>query len=265
MDIQKQLREKYENLQKGKSNDGGGGDTPFMQLQDGDNFVRVLPSKDPENVPFYAETALHYLKPLNKVVHCTRKIDKNCPICDLYYEIWGEVNAMQDNTSKEGERLKSVARAIKPNDRYFVNVVNRADESVKILSAGKKLFTKFMDTIFDVDYGDITDLENGYDYRINKENVAGTNGQTYANYDKSNPRPKSCKAGTDAQVASWMESLHDLHGQAKYPEYEVLKDMASSLRLIAFPERPVVGNPVNSSEFSPTTIEDDNELADYLG
>jgi hypothetical protein len=105
-----------------------------------------------------------------------------------------------------------------------MNVVDRRDESVKILSVGQKLFGKVLDCFFDEDFGDITDLKEGWDFKIVKD----TQGQ-WPNYDKSSPKPKQSEAGSDAQTATWMDELHDIHGLVKIADYDELKGLMMEL------------------------------------
>ena len=66
---------------------------------------------------------------------------------------------------KEDETL---ARSIKPRARYYMNALDRENGGVKILSVGVILFNKIIATILDEDYGDITDPQNGFDFKIVK-------------------------------------------------------------------------------------------------
>jgi hypothetical protein len=216
-----QLRKKYAEI-----NNPGGGDnsdflSKFFMMDEGTSVVRVLPAKDEANQEFYAETAIHRLN--DKNYHCPRVKGDKCPACDTYYNMWKEINSIGKETPK-GKELADLARQIKARKRYYMNVVDRRDESVKILSVGQKLFGKVLDCFFDEDFGDITDLKEGWDFKIVKD----TQGQ-WPNYDKSSPKPKPSPAGTDAQNAKWMDELHDIHGLVKVAEYDELKGLMMEL------------------------------------
>ena len=216
-----QLRKKYAEI----NNPGGGGKSDFLSkffmMDEGTSVVRVLPAKDEANQEFSAESALHRLNAKN--YHCPRVKGDKCPACDTYYNMWKEINAIGKETPK-GKELADLARQIKARKRYYMNVVDRRDESVKILSVGQKLFGKVLDCFFDEDFGDITDLKEGWDFKIVKD----TQGQ-WPNYDKSSPKPKQSPAGTDAQNAQWMDELHDIHGLVKVAEYDELKGLMMEL------------------------------------
>ena len=171
------LRRKHEQL-------NGGGTTSnnsdflnkFYQIPEGSNAVRILPGKDDDH-EFYAETKIHRVTGPDgntKNYHCRKVHGEACPLCDLYYGLW-------KTGKKEDEDL---ARQIKPRARYYMNILDRNSGDVKILSVGVILFKKIIAAMLDEDFGDITDLDNGHDFKIIKE----MEGQ-WPKYDQSAPRP----------------------------------------------------------------------------
>ena len=240
-----ELRKKYEQI-----NNQGSGNQDFLKkffmMADGTSYVRVLPSKD-EETNFYSEASIHRIN--DKNYHCPREKGNKCPLCDTYYGLWKQVNELgKDNPSSK--IYIDTARQIKARKRFYMNVIDRRDESVKILSVGQKLFSKILDAFFDEDYGDITDVKEGWDFKIIKEQIGG-----FPNYDKSAPRPKTSEAGSDAQVATFMDELHDIQGLVKLPEYDELKTLAMEIEAISRPERPA---PDRSS--SPSTESDGGDF-----
>jgi hypothetical protein len=187
----------------------------FIQLQEGTNSIRLLPGKD-EDTLFYAETKIHRVPNGDgqvKNVHCRKIHGEPCPLCDTYYSLWKEPNKDED-----------LARQIKPRSRYYLNVVDRETGDVKILSIGVILFKKIIAAMLDEDFGDITDLATGHDFKI----VKIMEGQ-WPKYDQSSPRPKSSEAGSKAEIAAWMDSLHDVHALVKLEDYEDVKKAAQAL------------------------------------
>ena len=159
------IRAEFEKLQASEKG-GGGGDfiNNFYQIPEGDSTVRILPRNEgwDDHKQFYAETKIHRVPIGNgqtKNVHCLKTHDEPCPLCDAYYALW-----------KAPYNNEDLARQIKPRARYYMNVVDRQDEDspVKILSVGIILFKKIINTILDEDFGDITDVETGRDFRLNK-------------------------------------------------------------------------------------------------
>ena len=219
------------------ANPSSGGDTSFLdnflQLQEGNNVVRLLPGKD-EDTPFYAETKIHRITGADSKIrnmHCRKIHGEKCPLCDLYFSLW-KTGVADDET---------LARQIKPRSRYYMNVVDRESDKVKILSVGIMLFQKILNTILDEDYGDITDLSNGHDFKI----IKIMEGQ-WPKYDQSQPRPKPSEAGSKSEIAEWMDTLHDVHGLVKFEEYEDMVNVTEeitpvSLRSKEYEDTPEVG------------------------
>ena len=240
-----ELRKKYDQIQKAQSGGGGNDDflKKFFMMDEGTSIIRVLPSPEGSEDEFYAETAIHRIN--DKNYHCPRVKGHDCPICDLYYRLWKVEGPMKDEA-------QDLARQIKPRKRYYMNVIDRRDESVKILSMGMKLFGKILDCFFDEDYGDITNLSKGWDFKVVKD----TQGQ-WPSYDKSAPKPKQSAAGSDHQIAEWMDELHDIHGLVKLPEYDELKNLAMEM------EGLVTGRPTGNVSAPDTDSSDDSD-EDYI-
>jgi hypothetical protein len=211
------LQEKYEQLTKVPGATTGKNDflAQFMQLQMDTNVVRILPWRD-ESKEFYAETSIHRV-PMSKHdldgqarnIHCIKLIGQKCPACDFYFNLW--------KTGKPED--EAIARKLRARERYYMNVLNRETNEVKILSVGKKLFSSIVAAMMDSDYGDITNVKTGHDFKIVKE-MSGE----YPNYDKSAPRPKPEPLGTDAEIAEIMDQLHDVHNLVKHQEYSDIKN-----------------------------------------
>jgi len=227
------LRQKYEEINK---KPGGSGDflDKFLMMDEGSTNVRILPWKNDED-GFYAESGIHRINDTN--YHCPRVKGDPCPLCDLNHRLWQTKN----------DANIEIAREIKARKRYYMNVVDRRDGKVKILSMGIKLFSKILDAFLDEDFGDLTNLKEGWDFKIVKEKSG-----PWPSFDKSAPRPKSTPAGTDAESATWMDEIHDIHGLVKIADYETLKNLAMQ----------ITGTP-DSGSSEPKT-EDSGGDEDYL-
>jgi len=239
----KKLKEQYEKM----NSTGGDFYEKFFQMGDGEASVRFLPW-DRDDREFYAESAIHRID--GKNYHCPGVENKECPLCKTYRSIWEKINRIGKDTA-EGKRLQQVARGIKANSRFYLNAVDRRDGKVKILSAGKRLFSKILSIFIDEDYGDLTDLKSGWDFKIVREQVAG-----FPNYDKSAPRPKQTPAGSDAEIATWMEELHDIHSLIKIADYEELSLISKEIMSV------VSGGSSGLEDSSDNDQEDDSD--DYL-
>ena len=214
------LRLKHEQLNNPQSGNNTDFLKKFYQIPEGTNAVRILPWKDDEK-EFYAETKIHRVTGPDGNVknhHCRKIHGESCPMCDLYYALW-------KTGRKEDEDL---ARQIKPRARYYMNILDRESGEVKILSIGVILFKKIIGAMLDEDFGDITDIEAGHDFKIVKE----MDGQ-WPKYDKSAPRPKSSPLGSKSEIATSMDTLHNIHELVKLEDYEDVKNAAALLTSVA--------------------------------
>ena len=237
-----ELRRKHEELSgTAKANSNQSFLDSFLRLEEGTNLIRILPWKD-EDKQFYAETKIHRVEMndgMAKNFHCRKVHNKECPLCDTYYALW------KKSTDKDDE-FANKARLIKARERYYMNVVSRTDngdQPVKILSVGVMVFKKIIGTMLDEDFGDITDLQSGHDFKIVKV-MEGM----WPKYDQSQPRPKPEVAGSDKSIAVWMDSLHDIHALVRLEEYTAVKEAAEAV----FPlteNRPVESSGEEDNEY----------------
>ena len=210
------LRAKHEQLNNPQSGNNADFLQKFYQIPEGTNAVRVLPWRDDEK-EFYAETKIHRVPQPDgnvKNIHCRKIHGEKCPMCDLYFGLW--------KTGRQED--EDLARKIKPRARYYMNILDRESGDVKILSVGVILFKKIIGAMLDEDFGDITDVESGHDFKIVKE----MEGQ-WPKYDQSAPRPKSSELGSKAEVAATMDSLHEIHALVKLEDYEDVKKATDML------------------------------------
>lgn len=221
-----ELRKKYE---KDKIKSSGGDNDKWLSLEEGEEVTtRILPFGEGIG-DFFFETGIHYIN--DDKYACPRKTPSNesddCPICDAYFRVWDDINALGGKDNPEAKPLLQLQKGLRPSSRYYFNVVDRRDGKVKLLSQGFKIYTKIMDTMFDEDFGVVHDVNEGWDFKIKLEKVDG-----YNNFDKSKFRPKATKAGTDAEIATWLDERHDLNDIIKNPDYEELKLAAEQINSV---------------------------------
>ena len=230
------LKEKYNQINRVPSKDNEDFLKKFLMMDEGETIVRVLPWKD-DTKEFYSETGIHRINDRNH--HCPKVQGGECPMCDLSFKLWN---------TKDASNM-DLARQIKARKRFYLNAVERSTGDVKILSMGIKLFTKILNCFFDEDYGDITNFTEGHDFKINKDK----SGQ-WPDYSESAPKPKPTVLGTDMEIATYMDSLHDIHGLIRVATYEDLKKLTLEITGEDIPEATPVVEAAESQE--------DNE--DYL-
>jgi hypothetical protein len=146
-----------------------------------------------------------------------------CPICWQYSKLWKESEKCD---AAEAEALQNEARAIKPVERYYYNVMvreqtnpstNKIEYNVgpKILSVGRKLH-KFIISKMVGDkelkipgLGNVAHVTEGYDFKLVKQMTKSGN-NTYPNYDKSFFDKEQSPLGNPDEVEQWLANLHDL-------------------------------------------------------
>lgn len=246
-----QLRKKYEELNKTGKKDGEQGDSNFITLDEGTTQVRILPSKD-ETKPFFAETKIH--RPIidGKVLnmHCRKIHGEPCPLCELYFSLWKTKN-------KDDEAL---ARKIKPTLRYYMNAIDRRDGKVKIFSVGTILFKIILGAVMDKDYGDVTDLNEGFDFKVTKVMEKGSDGQVWPKYSESKFRPVREPAAKSAQEkAALLEQMHDIYSLVKLEEFDYVNGIAETLKA-----KKVTVNSERKDKTTESTEDDDSEYLKKL-
>jgi len=208
----------------------------FVKMPERDGFVllRIMPRKN-KNTQAWCATRVHTLSNpdtrAKKTYHCPRKLeytDKgprwmgDCIICKYYSDLWQKSEKLD---GKAKEDLQNQARAIKPVERYYYNVIVRSEKDKdgnikknvgpKIFSCGKTTHAKIMNAMKGDEaagekaLGDITHPLNGRDFRVVKKVVKGGGGMEYPNYDNSkfeDPSP----AGSIDDIKNWLDNLHDL-------------------------------------------------------
>ncbi len=203
----------------------------FVQMPESDGLVvvRILPSRTNRVRDLFCSTRLHTIN--GKRVHCRREIvgehwKGNCPVCDYYNYLWAESDK-KPKDSDEQNALRTEARGLKPNERYYYNVIvkdqkgsfrnnqpNRIGVPL-ILSVGKQVHARILRAILGSEedmeepLGEIYDMESGRDFKILKKNKKDADGRVFPFYEESkflDPSP----AGSPDQIAQWLETMHDL-------------------------------------------------------
>lgn len=169
----------------------------FFGPKEGRNLIRILPPVG-EMEFFFQSVGRHYMPPDGKKsVYCpsfTSDGELPCPVCEL-------VNDLR----AAGE--KKLADELRVRRSFWMNVVNRDDEKtgVGIYTPGIIVFSELSSLITDPDYGDITDVLNGYDIIIEK---SGSGRDTEYHVK---PRPKVTPLCEDEdQLEKWLSSAKDL-------------------------------------------------------
>lgn len=221
----------------------------FLQLDVGDNDVRILPAEDEEE-SFFVETKIHRVPngQYTKNIHCLKVFGKACPICDLYFDLWKEHNAIVGKNKKQDTKFSLAARPLRAGERYYMNVLSRASSEVKILSVGKKLMDKIIGDILTIDADEsvfMLDTQKGYDYKIKKSMLG-----EYPDYSQSSAaRKASAVANSPTAIKAALSARHDLKALLREETYETVKTIADEIRTTIYGSSLPVENgstPMNS-------------------
>ena len=201
--VEKKLASKGTNLDKlrqafkAQQDEGGGGNYNWWKPQWQDNVVRILPAMDPEDV-FFHPTARHRVN--GEFYYCLKyDVDpetgrgKKCPICEARTRLFrsGDVD------------LIKIAKDIKAKKQFLMNLIDRASEDparVYVYAAGVKIYNKIVSTMLDDDI-DITDVDNGFDFIVKKEEGPKSEAGQFPAYDNSRAKRKSEPLHKDPEVA----------------------------------------------------------------
>ena len=215
----------------------------FVKLPEKAGFVtmRLIPKK--KGTKLYCATRVHTLynptTKQKKTYHCPKELVQTergprwqgeCIICKYYSDLWQQSEGL---SGKAQEDLQNRARAIKPVERYYYNVIVRSEKDKdgnviknagpKIYSCGKTVHAKIMRAIVgdekagEKPLGDVTNPTNGRDFRVVKK-IKGD----YPNYDESkfeDPSP----AGTPEELEKWLDNLNDLSALRRLSTPDELK------------------------------------------
>jgi hypothetical protein len=203
----------------------------FVRMPDGKGSVvlRILPPAHDgmfgrDDNPFFQTTRIHKVN--GKSLHDPREkvngkwVGEN-PIGDYLRWLWKE---SEQSSPDERDRMQALYRELKPIDRYYYNVIVRAetdengnvkkDVGPKILSVGKTVHEAILRGILgdkemnQPKLGDVTDFKTGRDFKLVKT-IRKSGENTYPNYESSHFLDES-PAGDPEQCKQWMENLHDL-------------------------------------------------------
>ncbi len=130
---------------------------PMWKIPEGESRVRILPPwSEAGDIAF--ECKSHWrIPPNDRMVNCLTVINKECPICELVKELRSRGKA--EMASKFGAK-KSI----------YYNVIIRGEEEkgVQIMRSGIQLYENILSYLYDEEYGDITDIDEGSDITIER-------------------------------------------------------------------------------------------------
>ena len=173
--------------------------------------IRFVPSKINKDNPFQ-EIFMHYGVGKYPIVALTN---------------WGEDDPIVDFTKKLRKSSESenwrLAKQLDPKMRVFAPVIVRGEENkgVRLFEFSKTIYMELLSIADDEDYGDFTDINQGFDFVVNATKVQDRPGFALS----VRPKPKQTPLSSDAsQITTWLENQPILLEERYKYTYEKLKE-----------------------------------------
>jgi hypothetical protein len=180
--------------------------TQWKPKSEGKYQIRIVPSKLDKSNPF-REVYLHYGYAKFPIYALTNGGEKD-PIVEFSKQLRG---------TNDRENW-SLAKKLDPKMRVFAPVIVRGEEDkgVRLWEFGKEIYLQLLGLAEDEDYGDFTDINEGFDFTL--EAVMGDIGGRQGLKSSIRPKRKTSPLSEDAsQIETWLEEQPDiLEMQAKF-------------------------------------------------
>jgi len=186
--------------------------------------IRIVPSKLDKSNPF-KEVMVHYGFSKFPIYSLTNWGEKD-PIVEFAKQLRG-------TNDKSNWTL---AKKLDPKMRIFAPVIVRGEEDkgVRLWEFGKEIYLQLLGLAEDDDYGDFTDINEGFDFTL--EAVMGDIGGRQGLKSSLRPKRKTSTLSDDVtQVESWLENQPDiLELQGKFKKS--FDDLKTILQTFLSPE-----------------------------
>ena len=214
MDLNK-IKSRLENLnQASKPKTGEKKDYTLVYWKpkaEGKYQIRFVPSKLNKDNPFQ-EVFMHYGVGKYPIVALTN---------------WGEDDPIVDFTKKLRKSSESenwrLAKQLDPKMRVFAPVIVRGEEDkgVRLFEFSKTIYMELLSIADDEDYGDFTDVAEGFDFVVNASKVQDRPGFALS----LRPKPKQSQLSSDAsQIQTWLDNQPILLEERYKYTYDKLKE-----------------------------------------
>ena len=183
--------------------------------QEGKYQIRFVPSKLNSTNPFQ-EVYMHYGVGKYPVVALTNWKEED-PVVDF-------VKKLRTTSDSENWRL---AKKLEPKLRIFAPVIVRGEEEkgVRLFEFSKTLYMELLSIADDEDYGDFTDVAQGFDFVVTATKVVDRLGFSTS----LRPKPKQTPLSKDAsQIETWLEKQPLLLEERYKYTYDKLKEELQS-------------------------------------
>jgi hypothetical protein len=134
------------------------------------------------------------------------------------------INKLKTDGSKESYEL---AKKLYPKMRCYAPVIVRGEEDkgIRIWAFGKTLYQNILNIMLDEDFGDITDVQSGFDLKITCTKAPG---KQFAD-TSIRPRNKSTAlADTPAQIQKLLDTMPDTSEMFETKSYKELENIVNA-------------------------------------
>jgi hypothetical protein len=214
--------------------------------QEGKYQIRFVPSKLNKDNPFQ-EVFIHYGVGKYPIVALTNWGEKD-PIVDFTKEL-------RKKSDSENWRL---AKKLDPKMRVFAPVIVRGEEDkgVRLFEFSKTIYLELLSIADDEDYGDFTDVAQGFDFIVNASKVQDRPGFALS----LRPKPKQTTLSKDvSQVENWLENQPILLEERYKYTYEKLKDELRNF--LTEGEDEITSEPASGFDGDTTEVKDDKKFS----
>ena len=173
--------------------------TLWKPKTEGKYEIRIVPSKFDKKNPF-KEVYLHYGFSKFPIYALTNWGEKD-PIVEFAKQLRGT----NDRANWQ------LAKKLDPKMRVFAPVIIRGEEDkgVRLWEFGKEIYMQLLALAEDEDYGDFTDINEGFDFTL--EAVMGDIGGRQGLKSSIRPKRKNSPLSKDAsQIETWLEEQPDI-------------------------------------------------------
>ena len=173
--------------------------TQWKPRAEGKYQIRIVPSKFDKSNPF-KEVHLHYGFSKFPIYALTNWGEKD-PIVEFAKQLRG---------TNDRENW-SLAKKLDPKMRVFAPVIVRGEEDkgVRLWEFGKEIYLQLLGLAEDEDYGDFTDINEGFDFTL--EAVMGDIGGRQGLKSSIRPKRKTSPLSDNVkQVELWLEEQPDI-------------------------------------------------------
>jgi hypothetical protein len=134
----------------------------MYKIKEGINKVRILPPWSEAGEVGYQSASHWRIPPNDRMFNCLRVINKECPLCEM-------VKVMRQKAGTDKAKKKKISEFAAKKSIYY-NVIVRGEEEkgVQIMRSGSRLFENILSYLYDEDYDDVTDIDNGMDATIER-------------------------------------------------------------------------------------------------